>query len=137
MQVVPTIQLGDMTEVQKRAYILADNKLAENAGWDPQLLALELQYLTEIDIDFDITITGFDTAEIDLLIRDATGRDDDPAADNLPEIDRSTGDRSTGRFVATRKPSSALWRATEGLRLSTSGWQVGPDGSPIPIQPRH
>ena len=41
---VPTISIDDMTEAQRRAYILADNKLAENAGWDRELLALELKY---------------------------------------------------------------------------------------------
>jgi hypothetical protein len=43
-----------MTEEQKRAYVIADNKLALNAGWDEQLLALELQYLTELELDFDL-----------------------------------------------------------------------------------
>ena len=57
-----------MTEAQKRAYILADNRLAENAGWDQELLALEvLKYIAESDLDFDLTVTGFETAEIDLL----------------------------------------------------------------------
>ncbi|MDH3582200.1 MAG: ParB/Srx family N-terminal domain-containing protein, partial [Hyphomicrobiales bacterium] len=46
---VPTIPVEDMSEAQKRAYILADNKLAENAGWDRELLALELQDLLEIE----------------------------------------------------------------------------------------
>jgi DNA modification methylase len=84
---VPTIRLEDMTEAQKRAYILADNKLAENAGWDRELLALELQYLTELDIDFDLTITGFETTEIDLLIEGLEPAEDDPAADSVPESD--------------------------------------------------
>jgi ParB-like chromosome segregation protein Spo0J len=57
----PTIRIEDMTEAQKRAYILADNKLAENAGWDRDLLALELQGLLEMDLDFEVTMTGFDT----------------------------------------------------------------------------
>jgi ParB-like chromosome segregation protein Spo0J len=53
---VPTIRIEDMTEAQKRAYILADNRLAENAGWDRELLGLELQGLLEIDLDFEVTI---------------------------------------------------------------------------------
>jgi hypothetical protein len=65
---VPTIRLEDLTDAEIRAYVLADNKLAENAGWDHELLALELQGPAELDLDFDLTITGFETAEIDVLI---------------------------------------------------------------------
>ncbi len=54
---VPTIGLEDMTEAEIRAYVIADNRLAENAGWDRELLAIELQGLIELDIDFDVTIT--------------------------------------------------------------------------------
>src|SRR5262245_3425871 len=63
MTTVPTIRLSDLTEAQKRAYVLADNKLAELAGWDPKLLAIEFQYLTDLDLDFDATITGFETVD--------------------------------------------------------------------------
>jgi len=51
-----------------RAYVLADNKLAMNAGWDEELLAEELKGLLEIDLDFDIGVTGFSIPEIDSLI---------------------------------------------------------------------
>ena len=57
-----------MTPAEKRAYVLADNKLALNAGWDEELLALELKELMEADIGFDIGVTGFSIAEIDSLI---------------------------------------------------------------------
>jgi ParB-like chromosome segregation protein Spo0J len=66
---VPTIRLEDLSEAEIRAYVIADNKLAENAGWDPEILALELQGLMELDLDFDLEITGFETAEIDVLDR--------------------------------------------------------------------
>jgi ParB-like chromosome segregation protein Spo0J len=52
---VPTIRLSDLSEAEKRAYALADNKLAENAGWDSNLLAIELQYLVELDSEFDVS----------------------------------------------------------------------------------
>ena len=64
---VPTVRLDHLSDAEKRAYILADNKLAEKAGWDLDLLRLELQGLLEID-EFEIEITGFDTVEIDRLI---------------------------------------------------------------------
>jgi hypothetical protein len=47
-----------MSEAEVRAYVIADNRLAENAGWDRALLGLELQYLTELEIDFDVTVTA-------------------------------------------------------------------------------
>lgn len=68
MTEVPTVRLANMSEADIRAYVIADNRLAENAGWDRELLGLELKYLTELDLDFDVTITGFDAPEIDVLI---------------------------------------------------------------------
>jgi DNA modification methylase len=68
MKKAPTICLSGLSEAEIRAYVIADNKLAENAGWDEDLLALEFSYLSELDIEFDLTVTGFETAEIDLLI---------------------------------------------------------------------
>ena len=56
---VPTIRLEHLTEAQLRAYALADNRLAELSGWDDELLALELSELAAIELDFDITLTGF------------------------------------------------------------------------------
>jgi len=87
MSDVPTLRVDNLTPSQIRAYVIADNKLAENAGWDRALLALELQELS-VHLDFDVTITGFETAEIDLLIRDMDGDSPDDA-DEVPEIDRS------------------------------------------------
>ena len=63
---VPVIELKHMTEAQKRAYVIADNKLALNAGWDNNFLALELQDLK--DQDFDLTLLGFDDKELDALL---------------------------------------------------------------------
>ena len=57
------------TEAQRRAYVIADNKLAQNAGWDRDVLAIELQAL--IDVEFDIELTGFSLAEVDILLDDA------------------------------------------------------------------
>ena len=83
METVPCIRLDYMTEAEKRAYVIADNKLAMNAGWDEDLLAIELGALGEMVLDFDLEITGFDTAEIDLII---DGADQAPAADPKEEI---------------------------------------------------
>ena len=72
---VPCVRLESMTTDQKRAYVLADNKLGLNAGWDEELLALELQGLLEIDLDFGVGITGFSIAEIDGLIEGLSTED--------------------------------------------------------------
>ena len=89
MKTVPTIRLEHLSEATKRAYIIADNRLAELAGWDRETLAIELQNLTMFDIGFDIALTGFETAEIDLMIEelDAPGTEDE--ADRIPERDAS------------------------------------------------
>lgn len=63
MPTAPCLRLDHMTAAEKRAYVLADNKLAINAGWDEELLAIELKELMEADIGFDIGITGFTIAE--------------------------------------------------------------------------
>ncbi len=65
---VPTVRLSHLSDADKRAYILADNKLAEKAGWDRELLAIELQGLIELDVE--IELTGFEMAEIDLLFEE-------------------------------------------------------------------
>jgi ParB-like chromosome segregation protein Spo0J len=66
MDTVPVIELAHLTPIQKRAYILADNRLAENAGWDKELLALELADLNLSE--FDLDLLGFTTDEIDELL---------------------------------------------------------------------
>ena len=65
---VPTLRLEHMTEAEKRAYVIADNRLAELAGWDNELLALELSAIAELDAEFELALTGFDPAEIESLL---------------------------------------------------------------------
>jgi ParB-like chromosome segregation protein Spo0J len=69
LESVPTLRLAHLDAAQRRAYVLADNKLALNAGWDQELLAIELQGL--IAVDFDMEITGFSLTEIDLVLDEA------------------------------------------------------------------
>jgi ParB-like chromosome segregation protein Spo0J len=84
---VPTIRLEHLSEAQKRAYILADNKLAEKAGWDREILAIELQHLMDLELVFDVSVTGFEMPEIDVLIQDLEAKPAkaDPA-DAVPAI---------------------------------------------------
>jgi hypothetical protein len=83
---VPTVRLSAMSEAEIRAYVIADNRLAENAGWDRELLGLELQYLTDLDVDFDVTLTGFELPEIDLLIGELSVAGDNDPADAAVEV---------------------------------------------------
>ena len=82
---VPTLCIDWLSDAQQRAYVIADNRLAEKAGWDRGLLALELGDL--LQLEFDGTLTGFDTNEIELLI-DTGGSTN--ADDALPDVDVRT-----------------------------------------------
>jgi hypothetical protein len=66
LETVPTIELQHLTDKQKAAYVIADNKLAQNAKWDDEILRLELQSLT--DADYDLSILGFDEASLSRLL---------------------------------------------------------------------
>ena len=85
---VPTVCLDHLTPAQARAFMIADNKLAELAAWDDRLLAEQLQDLSVHGLDFNIEVTGFEMGEIDLRIAaldEPAARDDDPA-DEVPEL---------------------------------------------------
>lgn len=66
---VPTLCLDHLTPAQARAFMIADNKLVENADWDDQLLAQQLKDLSLIGLDFSLELTGFEMGEIDLRIQ--------------------------------------------------------------------
>jgi len=82
---VPSIRLTHLTEAQKKAYVIADNKLALNAGWDDEMLAVELTDLK--DMGFDLDITGFSTDEIEALLAPVgtEGLTDEDAVPEVPE----------------------------------------------------
>jgi hypothetical protein len=101
MAATPCLRIDHLSAAEKRAYVLADNKLALNAGWDEELLALELKELMETDLDFGLDITGFSISEVDQLIEDlAPSQPGDPADDRLLEPDK----------VPRRCQSGDLWR---------------------------
>jgi 16S rRNA G966 N2-methylase RsmD len=94
LEAVPTVRLDHLSPAQRRAYLIADNRLAELAGWDEEILAIELQGLLELDLDFDITDIGFELPEIDLMIEaqradNRQDEEDDLAGlEDLPSISR-------------------------------------------------
>jgi DNA modification methylase len=114
LETVPALRLSHLDAAERRAYVLADNKLALNAGWDQDLLAIELQAL--IDLDFDVSLTGFSTAEIDLTLDTARARDPDATGaeeDEIPAI----------RDVAVTRPGD-VWRLGRHRLLCGDARQV-------------
>jgi DNA modification methylase len=83
---VPTVEIRHLSDAQIRAFRIADNRLAELATWDESALALELQDLAALDLDFSLEITGFEHAEIDLIIEGLEQLGPD-AADDVPELE--------------------------------------------------
>ena len=96
IDIVPTCRLSHLSDADKRAYVLADNKLAELAGWDKELLAIELQGLIELDVE--IELTGFGMAEIDVILEEAseaTGTPSEPE-DEAPQYPSAPPVTQTG-----------------------------------------
>jgi DNA modification methylase len=84
MESVPVIVLSHLTEAQRRAYVIADNKLALNAGWDDEMLRVEFQELQ--DLGFDVELTGFSMDEINALtVEEVEGLTDEDAVPEAPE----------------------------------------------------
>lgn len=89
MNEVPVVRIEHMSDAEKRAYVIADNQLALNAGWDEELLALELKDLS--DLNFEVEITGFEMGEIDAFIGkldldDGADKDDVPEPQEGPSV---------------------------------------------------
>lgn len=83
---VPCVYADHLTEAQKKAYILADNRMALDAGWDEELLSVEMQELQELG--FDLSMTGFDEKELaDLFASDEDVKDDDFDVDKAAEFE--------------------------------------------------
>jgi ParB-like chromosome segregation protein Spo0J len=83
LKVIPVIQAKHLSKSQVRAYRLADNKLALDSDWDDDLLRVELKFLSSIEIDFDLSLTGFSGTETDLIF----GADEPlPGDEFTPEI---------------------------------------------------
>lgn len=115
METVPCLRIATMSAAEKRAYVLADNKLALNAGWDEEILAQELKGLLAEDIGFDIGLTGFSIPEIDSSSRDSALRS--------PARQRTTCCPPTLRLAAARATCGSLgpiaWcAATASIRRS-------------------
>jgi len=108
MTTVPSIRLSHMSEAEKRAYVIADNEIALKAGWDRETLAIELQAL--IDLGFEVELTGFETAEIDLILGDwqeASAESPAPEDQQL-EVPSDTAVSRSGDLWILGPPSAPL-----------------------------
>src|SRR6266404_952989 len=85
METVPVLRIDHLTNEQKRAFALADNKIALNSDWDLEILQLQMKELSALNLNFDLEVTGFETAEIDLLIDGATASKKADRSDIIPE----------------------------------------------------
>ena len=85
MEEVPCIVLSSLTETQKKAYVIADNKMALNAGWDEELLKIELENLKELD--FDLELTGFSSKEIDKIFEEESAKNPYTSKISIPEYE--------------------------------------------------
>lgn len=114
----------------EKAYVIADNKLALNAGWDETILAEELQELSQLDVDFDVDITGFTITEIDTLIEALSIEDQGaPREDILPAAANGPATCKTGDIWLLGKAPSLLRRCPLGRGgARVDGWQNRPDG---------
>src|SRR5215831_12976300 len=81
---VPTLRIGHLSDQDKRAFIIADNRLAEKAGWDPEILAIELQGL--IELDFDVELTGFSIPEVEMILDAAGPPANNTTDDEIPDV---------------------------------------------------
>jgi len=86
---LPVVVLDHLTETQRRAYILADNRLAELAGWDAEMLALEL---SELEGEFDFSTMGFDEEEVRKLLGDAAANNDEGASPDVQDREDADND---------------------------------------------
>jgi DNA modification methylase len=85
LEIVPVVVLDHLSPTQRRALVIADNRIAENAGWDEEMLALELAELSEAG--FELALTGFENIEIDVLLADAQSTEGEPAAQDGVDAD--------------------------------------------------
>src|SRR6185437_13000608 len=86
---VPTIKLGHLTESQRMAFLIADNRLTENSTWDERMLGEQLKILSELELDFDLEAIGFEVPQIDLLIDGLNAVPEADPDDRLPEATSS------------------------------------------------
>lgn len=127
---VPVITLTGLSEAQKKALRLADNKIALNAGWDVEILKLELADLSVAEIDIDLSLTGFSPGEIDVVLSETSDPDDEiiPAVPKVPCVHLGDiwqlGDHRVGCGDGRDRDSSP--QSSVPARWSTAPFSIRP-----------
>jgi DNA modification methylase len=121
MKTIPVIRVRHLSDAEKRAFIIADAKLAELGSWEPDLLRGELQFFTDLNVDFDFSVIGFETAEVDIILESSA----DAAEDGVPTC-VVHGQQAVSRI-------GDLWRAERhriycGDALATDSYDALLDG---------
>ena len=126
---VPTISMAHLSDAQRRAYMVADNRLNEISTWDDRLLGETLRELSLQELDFSLEVTGFDIPEIDFRIEglDPPAAGADPA-DLVPELPGGHGNPARRSLAVGRSPRDLRQRARAELLRRPDGRQVGGDG---------
>jgi DNA modification methylase len=117
MAEIPTIRLGSLTDDQVRALVLADNKIALDAGWNPELLRVELEYLLTIEDTVDISVTGFEIPEIDLILGESKPKED--PADDLKGLGSGPAVTQTGDLWRLGQHRILCGNSLEGASYTT------------------
>lgn len=86
---VPCVIITHLDDSKKKAYRIADNKLTINGSWDEDLLSLELKDLSDLELDFDLDVVGFELPEIDLMLQNLDDKKEDPL-DEIPEVSENS-----------------------------------------------
>jgi DNA modification methylase len=119
---VPIIRVEHLNDVEVKAYRIADNKLCEDAGWDEDILKIELQSLLEIEVDFDLTVTAFETPELDIILRDVPKKQEHDPDDAMPDASA----------IQQRVSKGDLWRL--GKHFLYCGDALQPESFEILLQ---
>ena len=112
---VPTVQIDHLNEEEIRAYIIADNRLAEKAGWDKDLLAIELQELTEIG--FEIEFYGFRTSRSRYHLRRSHGSDTGKRTGRCDPADQESSNFQAWRSMGLWEPSTVVRRCKNARHI--------------------
>ncbi|KKK69424.1 hypothetical protein LCGC14_2934160, partial [marine sediment metagenome] len=128
MAKVPCIELAHLSEAQRRAYAIADNKIALNAGWDEELLAAELVDLEALG--FDLDLTGFGVDEIEALVASQAANEGLTDPDDVPPPGATGASGCSWRPVGAGASSGAVRRRHGGDRCGAGAGrgQAAPDG---------
>ena len=110
---IPVVEIRHLSPAQLKAFRIADNRLAQNGHWDERLLGESFLELKELDRDFDLSITGFSLAEIDLAIHKLSG----PVVEDIEDASSETGCRFANSATSGNSKAITFIAAMQRPRL--------------------